>query len=146
MYNNLHWEPPVCFNELVPPPVLLFRQCIGKAITHHCMEELFSRYEPEWSLLSEIEAATYIQNYLRSLMETIPNGSYHTYLLFISFIGHLCVQAIRTERCEIVQYILMEASFILFSRCSSFNHMANLNRAAINYNAQHRKTCGKSGF
>ncbi|GFW18525.1 uncharacterized protein TNCV_1221861 [Trichonephila clavipes] len=97
MYKNLSWKPPVStsINELTAVP--LFRLSIGTAITHHCMEEMFSRYEPEWSLLSGLEAATYIQNYLRALMDAIPNESY-TYLCFLSFICHLCVQAIRTER------------------------------------------------
>ncbi|GFW18543.1 uncharacterized protein TNCV_1222041 [Trichonephila clavipes] len=142
-HKNMSWEPILStnINEVNPTPVHLFRQSIGIAITHRCMEELFSRYEPECSLLSGIEAATYIQNYLRSLMEVIPNESYHTYLCFVSFICHFCVQAIRLEKTEIIPYILTEAAFILFSRCNTTNHITNLIQAAIDYNSQHRKRC-----
>ncbi|GFW18546.1 DUF1758 domain-containing protein [Trichonephila clavipes] len=143
MYYNLSWEPPVCLWELIPPPVHLFRQSIGRAITHHCMEELFSRYEPEWSLLSGIEAATYIQNYLRALMEATPNENYYTCFCFVSFICHLCVHAIRTERYEIVTCIVMEAAVILYSRCNNYMDFFQLIQASIFYSSQHRQECNK---
>ncbi|GFW18531.1 uncharacterized protein TNCV_1221921 [Trichonephila clavipes] len=143
LYNKLSWQPPVA--DYNPTPVL-FHRSIGKASTHRCMREMFSRYEPEWSLLSGLEAATYIQNYLRALMDAIPNESYHTYLCFLSFISHLCVQMIRLERTEIVPYILIEAAYILISRCGTFNDIANLIQAAVEYNREHSKTCSKRGF
>ncbi|GFY51346.1 uncharacterized protein TNIN_106501 [Trichonephila inaurata madagascariensis] len=136
--NKLRWEPPVA--EHNPTPVL-FHRSIGEAITHQCMVELFSRYEPEWTLLSSLEATAYIQNYLKALIDAVPNESYHTYLSFVSFISHLCGQAIGLERTEIVPYILTEAAYILISRCSSFNDIANLIEAEYNY--QHSKTCSK---
>ncbi|GFY51345.1 uncharacterized protein TNIN_106491 [Trichonephila inaurata madagascariensis] len=139
-YNNLRWEPPVA--EHNPTPVL-FHRSIGEASTHHCMVELFSRYEPEWTLLSSLEAAAYIQNYLKALMDAIPNRSYHTYLCFISFISHLCAQTIRHERTEIVPYIIVEAADILISRCGSYRDIAKLFQAAFDYNHQHSKTCSK---
>ncbi|GFY51344.1 uncharacterized protein TNIN_106481 [Trichonephila inaurata madagascariensis] len=105
------------------------------------MVELFSRYQPEWTLLSGLEAATYIQNYLRALMDAIPNESYHTNLYFVSFISHLCAQAIRIESSEIVPYILMEAARILYSRCNLLGYILNLFRDAFNYRYRHSKTC-----
>ncbi|GFR20647.1 uncharacterized protein TNCT_515831 [Trichonephila clavata] len=80
MCHNLSWDPPVSISELNPAPVPLFHRFIGIAITHSCMGALFSRYEPEWSLLPSTEAATYIQNYLRALMEAVP----HEILILIS--------------------------------------------------------------
>ncbi|GFR08255.1 uncharacterized protein TNCT_701461 [Trichonephila clavata] len=143
--DNLDWEPPVStiIDEFNPTPVPLFKRSIGIAITHHCMEELFSHFEPEWSLLPEIEAATYIQNYLRALMEAVPDETYNTYLCFVSFICHFCVQAIRIQRTEIIPYILTEAAFILYPRCNSFDHIFNLRQAAVEYSNQHIKTCTK---
>ncbi|GFQ81933.1 uncharacterized protein TNCT_95711 [Trichonephila clavata] len=138
MYKNMSWEPPISISELNPAPVPLFARSIGIALTHHCMEEQVLLYEPEWSLLSGLEAATYTKNYLRALMNPIPNGSYHTYLYFVAFICHFCVQVIRLKRSEIVRHILVEAVVILYSRCNCYMDFANLIEAAQDYNSQHR--------
>ncbi|GFY51347.1 uncharacterized protein TNIN_106511 [Trichonephila inaurata madagascariensis] len=136
MYNNLSWDPPVSISELIPS-ARLFRQSIGIALIHHSMEELVYRYEPEWFDLSGFEAVAYIQNYLRALMDGIPIESYHTYLYFVAFICHFCVQAIRIERYEIVRYIFEEAVIILYSRCNSYMDFVNLTGAAIDYIFEH---------
>ncbi|GFR05250.1 uncharacterized protein TNCT_135831 [Trichonephila clavata] len=143
--NNLSWEPPVStiIDEFNPTPFPLFQPTFGTAIAHICMEELFSRYEPEWSLLPEIEATTYIQNYLKALVEGVPHESYDTNFYFVSFICRFCVQAIRLDRSEIVPCILTEAALILFSRCNSFDDIFNLHQAAIEYINQHCKKCRK---
>ncbi|GFW18524.1 uncharacterized protein TNCV_1221851 [Trichonephila clavipes] len=138
MCNNLSWDPPVSISELIPTTVRLFQRSIGIASTHHCMEELIYRYQPEWFDLSGLEAVTYIQNYLRALMDAIPIESYHTYFYFVAFICHFCVQAIRLERSEIVRYIFDEAVIILYSRCNSYLDFVSLNEAALDYISQHR--------
>ncbi|GFW18552.1 uncharacterized protein TNCV_1222131 [Trichonephila clavipes] len=136
MYNNLSWDPPVSISELIPTNVSLFHQSIGIAISHHCMEELVYRYEPEW--FEGFEVVIYIQNYLRALMDIVSNESYHTYFHFVAFTCHLCVQAIRLERSEIVRHILVDAVIILYSRCNSYKDFVNLNEAALDYISQHR--------
>ncbi|GFY51348.1 uncharacterized protein TNIN_106521 [Trichonephila inaurata madagascariensis] len=97
------------------------------------MEELVSHYEPEWFHLSGFEAVTFIQNYLRELMDTIPIESYSVYLYFVACICHFCVQAIRIERYEIVRYIFQEAVIILYSRCNCYMDFLNLTVAALDY-------------
>ncbi|GFW63539.1 uncharacterized protein TNCV_402051 [Trichonephila clavipes] len=138
MHKNLSWEPPVNIFQLIPITVPLFTQSIGEAITDHCMEDLFSRLEPERFLLPRDVNATCIQNYLRIWMDSIPHDSYRTYFYFVSFVCHFCAKAIRLKRSVIIAHILMEAVLLLYSRCNSLTHFINLIQAALDNSSQQR--------
>ncbi|GFR12373.1 hypothetical protein TNCT_521631 [Trichonephila clavata] len=135
--KDLNWEPPVSIPELIPTTFRFFSRRFGAAITHHYMEDLFSLWEPEWINLPVTEALTYIPIYLRAIMVEVPEGSYLTYLYFVSFVCHLCAKAIRLHRSEIIPHVLMEAVLILYFRCNTHNQFENLLQAALDYSSQH---------
>ncbi|GFR12371.1 hypothetical protein TNCT_521621 [Trichonephila clavata] len=137
--RNLSWEPPVSIVELIPTTVPFFSRRFGRAITDHCMEAMFSFYEPEWINLPVTQALTYIPRYLRAIMDEVPEGSYLTYFYFVSFVCHLCAKAIGLDRSEIIPQALMEAVNILYLRCNTRNHFENLIQAAFDYSSQHRE-------
>ncbi|GFY46501.1 uncharacterized protein TNIN_352601 [Trichonephila inaurata madagascariensis] len=141
-YNNLNWEPPVSIYEISPATPLLSRN-IETALTHHCMVEHFSQYEPEWIHLPGTEAEIYIHPYLREYMNTEEPEDQYTYFYFISFICQLCVHAIRLERSEIVRFIIAVAVSILRSRCD-VRHFLSFNQVAIEYNSYHKAKHGDS--
>ncbi|GFY67558.1 uncharacterized protein TNIN_267451 [Trichonephila inaurata madagascariensis] len=136
MYNNLSWDPPVSISQLAPTTASLFQPNTGLAISHHCMEEMVYRHQPEW--FEGFEIVIYIQNYLRALMDITPSESFHTRFYFVAFTCHLCVLAIKLGRSEIIRHILVDAVIILYSECNSHRDFVNLNEAALDYLSRHR--------
>ncbi|GFW71049.1 uncharacterized protein TNCV_191401 [Trichonephila clavipes] len=141
-YNNLNWEPPIIISEIPHASPILSRN-IETALTHYCMKEYFSEYEPEWIHLSGTEAEMHIRHYLTVYMNTVQQEDEYAYFYFISFICQLCVYVIRLERSEIVRFIIAETVSILHSRCN-VRHFLNLNQVAFEYNSHHRAKHGES--
>ncbi|GFQ92256.1 uncharacterized protein TNCT_603051 [Trichonephila clavata] len=135
-YNNLNWEPPIRLSE-DPFTTTMISRSIATALNHYCMEEYFSRNEPEWVYLSGTEAEMYIHHYLREYMNTVQIEDRYTYFYFISLICQLCVSVIRRGRSEIVRFVIAEAVNILRSRCDA-THFVYFNRLAVDYNFYHR--------
>ncbi|GFQ98502.1 hypothetical protein TNCT_95721 [Trichonephila clavata] len=137
-YNNLNLELSLRVSEIIPTTLPLFTRSIGAALTHHCTQDFYSRYQPEWLHLSETEAEIPIRDYFRAYVDTIANEEYYALLYSVALISQLCVHAIRRENSEIVRPILAEAANILHFRCYSRAHFRNLIRVAIECSLFHR--------
>ncbi|GFY67557.1 uncharacterized protein TNIN_267441 [Trichonephila inaurata madagascariensis] len=137
-YNNMNWEPTLIVPEIISSTVPLFTRSIGEALTHYCMQDFYSLYQPDWLHFSEPEAEIPIGYYLREYVDTIENEEPYGSLFYIALICQLCVHAIRLENPEIIRPILTEAATILHFRCYSRAHFRNLVRNAVEYSSFHR--------